>query len=402
MADLMAYLAAAVFLVFAVHRLMVTRGAGADPAQGFLGGSALCMGVAMLLGAPATQAALDRLTPADKPVMLLTQELMTAGLSFLVLAALPLRKPAATRTETRVQAILAIIVQVASPVLFLLSGTTAEGDVVVAADGRGPQLAAYNGLFVCYGCWCLLALGRELVRHLRRTGPGLLRSGLRLMTSAVVVGTVWTLWALDDIAAILVNGRQKAGEDLVSTSLGMVTAALVTSGATITLWGGRLAAALDRPRAHWRYRALEPLWSALHAQLPEIALASAVPSWRPCSLRLAHFVLYRRVIEIRDGLLALRPYIHPDVPAWVAETAGPSPHGAVVEAAMIAAALENRRAGRRYGGAPDANQASYAVPGTVDAEAAWLLQVTDAFTRSAVVADVRSRVRAAHAGCRVD
>lgn len=180
-----------------------------------------------------------------------------------------------------------------------------------------------------------------------------------------------------------------------------------TGGATVTLWGDRLAAPLRWLRAYRTYRALAPLWTELHAAVPEIEPASSAPARGP-GLRHAEFALYRRVIEIRDGHLALRPYLQPRAPAWAAEAAaGPAADAAirpefapeaVVEAAVIAAALENRRAGRLPGLGPESPGYGHgphtAYLETVEDEAAWLVQVTHAFTASATVRDVRNRVRA--------
>ena len=394
MTDVTSYLAGALFLVFAVHRIAVTRGAGADPAQRYISAFALCMAAAMPLNAPATATLLDCPLSAVAPGQLLAHELETGALSFVVLVALALRTPATPRGPVRRQTCLAVAIQLASAALYLAAGSRMRGDHIVTPDGHGWELACYNTLFACYGCWCLLLLGRELSGHATRTAPGLLRTGLRLMTLGAAVGAVWTLWSLDDVVADLTTPRQSVGEDLVSTTLGVITAALATGGATITLWGGPLSAPLRWLRLHRRHLALEPLWSALHTELPEIALSASAPERQRPSLRQAEFALYRRVIEIRDGHLALRPYFHPAVPAWVAEAAGPPSHEAVVEAATIAAALENRRTGRCHDAGAEAVPAPHVVSGTVDAESAWLLQVTEAFLHSPVVAQVRERVRA--------
>ncbi|WP_411113030.1 MAB_1171c family putative transporter [Streptomyces sp. 029-5] len=397
MADLTAYLAAGVFLAYAVHRLVVIRRKGADSAQRHVVGFALCMGLAMLFNAPATLSALGRLLPASEAVMLLTHQLKTGAFSFLVLVALALKTPGPARPAVRRQVSLALAVQAVSIALFLAAGPRVLGDSLVVPDGRGPLLAGYNAVFAGYGSWCLCVLGRELARHARGTVPGLLRTGLRLMTLAAVCGVVWTSWALHDIAVNLADGRQGLGEDLVSSVLGAITAVLATGGASATLWGGRLSAPGRWLRAHRAYRALEPLWAALYVELPEIALPASAAGRRPGPRR-TEFALYRRVIEIRDGHLALRPYLHPYVPVWVAEElrrTDERDHDAVVEAAVIAAALENKRAGQRQDGALPGRAAHTPppMPGTVEAEAAWLLRVTDAFRHSAAVHAIRGRVR---------
>ncbi|MEU5087778.1 MAB_1171c family putative transporter [Streptomyces sp. NPDC021356] len=399
MADLSAYLAAAVLLVFAGHRLMITRGDGADPAQRHVAGFALCLGTALLFNARATLATLDRLLPPRYGDLLVTHELKTAALTFLVLVAHALTPPACdpdrTRRGRRRQLLLAVGVQAVSAGLFLVAGVTADDARETVRADRGWALAAYNAVFACYGCFCLLVLVRALARHARRTTSGQLRAGLRMMMLAAASGALWTLWAFKDVATDLSRGEQGLGEDLVSAVLGAVTALLATGGATTSLWGSTLAAPLRWLRAHRTYRALEPLWAELHAVLPEIALGRSAAAWRR-GPRHAEFALYRRVIEIRDAHLALRPYQEPDVPDRVvralARAGGPdaTDRHAVVEAAVIAVALENKRAGLRQAAARAGGATPVPLPRTVEAEAAWLLKVTGAFTRSPTVAHIRA------------
>jgi hypothetical protein len=68
-------------------------------------------------------------------------------------------------------------------------------------------------------------------------------------------------------------------------------------------------------RVWWQHRRaysrLDPLWTLLHQQFPEDAL-SRVPAnrWRDTlSLRSVHRRYYRRVIECRDGLVRISPYL---------------------------------------------------------------------------------------------
>ncbi|MEW1865751.1 MAB_1171c family putative transporter [Streptomyces sp. NPDC088194] len=400
MADLLSFLGAAFFLVFGAHRLAITRGARADSAQRHVSGFALCMGLALVFNAPSVTDRLARDPTLDTLVGLITHDLKLAAFAFLVLVAYSLRSPTAGRRAVRRQVWTAGATLAASVALFLAACPATTSEQLSVSPGHRWALASYSALFAAYGAWCLLVLARELADHVERTAPGLLRTGLRLMMLAAAFGAAWTAWTLDDVISDLSVGHQDIGEDMVSSALGAITALLATGGATATLWGDALGAPVRWLRAYHRYRALEPLWSALHRELPQIALDPSVTDRRP-GLPRAEFALYRRVIEIHDGHLALRPYFDSDVARWTAEAeAGDRDRDrhAVLEAATIAAALENKRAGRRCDAAGAPRQAPAApapppVPGTVAAETAWLLEVTAAFTGSPAVADVRRRVR---------
>lgn len=90
----------------------------------------------------------------------------------------------------------------------------------------------------------------------------------------------------------------------------------------------------------WRaWRRLHPLWLTLTRVFPETRLPV-----RAGILLGAGYCLHRRVIEIRDAQLALRPYLDPLVAAQAAAAAcaaglGPQARDAVTEAALILAAI---------------------------------------------------------------
>ncbi|MFJ9522346.1 MAB_1171c family putative transporter [Kitasatospora sp. NPDC101801] len=145
-------------------------------------------------------------------------------------------------------------------------------------------------------------------------------------------------------------------------------------------------------RAWTAYRRIGPLWAALHRAVPEIALCTPAARLRPAFPRGAEFALYRRIIEIHDGQLALRPYVHPGVHTWAVATAGrPGAGGnaaARAEAACIAAALAAAEAGLPYRAGPPVPYAAHQVQASIEAETAWLIDVTEAFTRSARAATI--------------
>ena len=96
--------------------------------------------------------------------------------------------------------------------------------------------------------------------------------------------------------------------------------ALILVGIMVFMVGVAYPAAVMRLaalRVWWQHRGvyhrLAPLWTVLHQEFPEDAL-SRVPSsqWRDAlSLRGVHRRYYRRVIECRDGLVRISPYLGP-------------------------------------------------------------------------------------------
>ncbi|NJQ16250.1 MAB_1171c family putative transporter [Streptomyces bohaiensis] len=382
MSGAVAYLAPAVFLAFAGFRLTLSSGARTDPVQRAICGFAACSGLALLVNAPPTLRLLEPAV-ATEPVIWATRALKAYALTFLALLAVSLGggDRLSSRRRARHHHLGALLFQSVAAVLFAAAGVRVVPDAVVV-DGSVTLFVLYTALFVLYGVACLALLCRALLRRAEAVGPGRVRVGLSILTLAVAVGTVWTGWGLSDIASTAATGRQPLGEHPVATLLSAVTALLVLAGTTVTLWGGPLAAPGRHWRARRRHRALGPLWRALHAAAPEIALAPAPERLRP-GWRTAEFALYRRVIEIHDGLLLLRPHFPlDDGPGTAAaERTGPGPDDPAADAARIARALENRRRGLAPGG-----PAGVPVPrpggDTLEDEVTHLLRVTQAFTRA--------------------
>jgi hypothetical protein len=373
--DVTGYAAAAVFIAFAAYRFSA---AGGDATQRYIYTFALCLGSSLVLNAPSSVAALGRLVGARAPIVELEHGLKLAAFTCIALIALTLRSSTDDRAPVHRHVAVGCAVQAASAWMFAESFVTVSPAAVTVGDGRRVLFAGYELLFAVYGIACLALLVNALAGHIRRETNGVLRTGLVLMALSAGMGIVWTGWSAHDITQMLRAGQQGAGEDLPSTSLSVAVAVLAAGGASATRWPVLLGGPTRWWRAHRAYRQLQPLWSALCAELPEIALqggtGKGAARLRP-PVRRATFALYRRVIEIRDAHLALRPYFEPG-PA-PDEDGGGRTGAAAREAAAITAALANRRDGRR----PAAQSVpTWPVAGTLDAEAAWLVQVTRAFT----------------------
>jgi hypothetical protein len=134
-------------------------------------------------------------------------------------------------------------------------------------------------------------------------------------------------------------------------------------------------------RAAWTYGRLYSLWHLMYDAIKEIALEDPPTSRRADALQLhnAEFRLYRRIIEIGDGLLHLSPYMNLPPGDWDSVAARAHlPRPAVVEAARIRAATGALSAARRSGAVmPAAAGITAGQPGP-RGDVDWLLQVTRA------------------------
>ncbi|GLY46665.1 hypothetical protein Lesp01_03210 [Lentzea sp. NBRC 102530] len=163
-----------------------------------------------------------------------------------------------------------------------------------------------------------------------------LRYGLIAIALAAVIAVAYTVVRISAMVTYQLGVVVPAIRGNLIGNLYLTASGLVFLGIALPLVGGRLG--LDH-LAHWfrvnrSYRRLGPLWRALHAEFPGLALD--VPT-RLAGFRHPEHALYRRIIEIWDGRLRLRPHLDP--------TAVPGDGAA--EAALIEDGLRRRTTGRR-------------------------------------------------------
>ncbi|MGW2476985.1 MAB_1171c family putative transporter [Streptomyces sp. NPDC001665] len=147
-------------------------------------------------------------------------------------------------------------------------------------------------------------------------------------------------------------------------------------------------------RRRWEkasFEALTPLWRDLAEAMPHIVLSPARPSAGSAPDPDTSYHLQRRVIEISDGILALRPYRSRSIQdaAGRVFTSGTDRAAAAIEAAVVKAALADLAVGHlAHDVAPPPKKTSARKDLRADTE--WLLQVARAYTRPA---DVREPAR---------
>jgi hypothetical protein len=217
-------------------------------------------------------------------------------------------------------------------------------------------------------------LTRLFWRYAKLVDRRWLRRGLR----CVGWGTATMVASFTGLAVVLIGLRfsaDVAAVELLWPALASLGVFLAVVGGAIPLWGPWY----DSLTAH---RQLYPLWTALSCAHPEILLdqsrAVRAQRWLPWRI---HYVLYRRVIEIRDGWLALRPYL----PATAMEgdqVPEPAPATDLARATRAARDLDAALRAEQSGRAPQRQPVPSLVAGGQDLteELAWLTKVAAAFT----------------------
>jgi hypothetical protein len=223
---------------------------------------------------------------------------------------------------------------------------------------------------------------RLSLRYAKMVGRSWLRIGMLIVTAGAILILVYC--GMRDAEVIGVHaGFDMAPWDPVQWTAGDVGSLFEIIGWTLPGWGPRLSAGERWVRDYRTYRRLRPLWAALYEAVPAIALdppRTRLGDLLP--LRDLDHRLYRRVIEIRDAQLALRPYTDPAAAEAARERAraagfvGDWQH-AMVEASVIGSALYAKAHGLpAHGGSPITTAPE---DGDIHAEISWLSQVADAF-----------------------
>jgi hypothetical protein len=293
-----------------------------------------------------------------------------------------------SRWSSRLQTALPTATVAALLVLFALSPARTHPTDTARFTDFPMQYAAHPEVFAY---WLILAvyLGTAFVliaqlawQYGRRAGRTPLGCGLVLIAAGMVAGLGYLVYGTAVVAAraVGVDGPFIDTSAVIIQGLFGALIVLVAVGSFLPASG--YCPFIRRVAAYWSLRQLYPLWAGLCLAVPGIAL-DPVPAWAdridPRDLQVR---LYRRVIEIRDGYMALTPVDVPGIEDLVA-AAGPHELSAADRATLAAATqLELARRAELRGdarlsgeaGLPPANR-EFLAGGDLDSEVRLLRTV---------------------------
>lgn len=298
---------------------------------------------------------------------------------------------------------LAMTVVIILALCFVLSKPTAEESIAFTERyADSVFIDVYRFAFIAYVGIMLLAVVRLSFRYrtVSRSRPSM-HLGITVVIVGAILGLGYVAHGLLYLFARRSNIPYPIPDDVASTVLGALSVSTVVVGATMPEWGDFIRI----PRAYLWFekrhacRRLYPLWRDLSDCAPDLVLGSVPsPLADALSVRDMGIRLYRRVVEIRDGRLAVAGR----VPVGTAEraevlgrAAGLTGHEllAVVEASCLRAATQPNRRQQHI-------TSRGSVPRTITAieladEVVFLELVADAYQRSPIVKAVAAD-RAAH------
>lgn len=264
--------------------------------------------------------------------------------------------PAAAAHDGRRRAAALVAALLGLAVLFALAPVHETRTIwFTARYATEPVMLAYWTVFVAFLSSALLSILLVTRWYLVHAPAGPLRSAMRGIQLGAAAGLGYAahkvLYLLARLSG-LPDGLLISSMETVSAALLAVSTALLVIGVSwpsiLHLPGVRH---LANRRAHHR---LYPLWQALYEATPTIALTppNRLDQDDSAPLRDIEVLLYRRVIEIRDGLLALRPYLSPGLRPSVRAEVAKSQAGPRGEVLAEAVCLELARRAKLRGDLP--------------------------------------------------
>lgn len=175
---------------------------------------------------------------------------------------------------------------------------------------------AYWSITLAFGMWAFWAGSRFYWRYQHRAGRGPEALGFMLIGLGATIALLITVLKAAVVLTALVgqmsvwNGWAiKVAPVLIMALILAVVAGLISKSAAS--WWARWGERRDHRRS---LAALEPLWRGLTSAVPNIALDQRAMASLTGNHLSPHDKLYRWVIEINDGLLALASYT--SAPLW--------------------------------------------------------------------------------------
>jgi hypothetical protein len=170
-------------------------------------------------------------------------------------------------------------------------------------------------------------------------------------------------------------------ESVAGRLLAVTGAGLIIAGSLLPPMASQIRKARRWAVAYPQRRQLFPLWQLLYRAEPGIALDPPMSFLHDAfRVRDAELLLYRRVIEIRDGRLAIATRLDPAVIATTRETALRTGHSPADAAAAAEAAALHHAVHHPHTSSPDDHDTATPPPPqdnptTLDEEVDWLLRV---------------------------
>ncbi|TVT61968.1 hypothetical protein FNH05_01675 [Amycolatopsis rhizosphaerae] len=379
-------------MLAAAAKVFSTRGTRMTASRRFLVVAMVAFGLALAVSAPASVELASALDPFPNATQLLANALAMFG-AFCVLGVLDHSISGRGPCRSLRHAV-ALVISVGTMAVLLTAADTEYRHECTGIYGDRPLITTYMGIYLGYMSWSLSRFIWLIARYSTRTADRLMRRGFQITLLSAVTGLGWAVWKVAGLVAVATSHTGPAVQASTSEILAGIAVDIGAAGATYTSWAPAVHSLMRQLRVRVAHRRLSWLWHLLITAVPQVEFTT--PRTNLSGAERAEYRLYRRVLEIRDAQLALRPYIPPGVPEltlMIGRHHGLDPVSAdvLLEAGELVAALDARHTGCRYTSESERAipQHGPASPDLLD-EAAWLIRVSNAMRNSTLVAGLRS------------
>lgn len=388
--------AALSWIAFCFRLPALRRSPAASPTRAY-GGVLFSVAVALTLLLPEIYSAVGRATQVPNLALLLANA-STIATCWAVQLYLLRVSYVGDVLRVRWASALFVAVLVALVALFALAPLDREARDFTGTYGDAPFVLEYRAVFLAYLGLSAGALARSAWRWGGRAAT-ILRgttSSLPLGLRLVAIGGCAGLGYVANELARMVLPRIARNYPLpapntISQVLVIAAVTLMVLGSLLPAWRARfrLGALRAWVTRYSEYRQLFPLWLALYRAVPRIALAptASVRAELQALIDLP-FRRRRRAVEIRDGIVALSPYLDADVAALAerhtrAAALPPDEALVAINAAVVAVAIHSYPTGLRA--ERRTNLPLTTGGGDIAGEIAYLARLARAFRYSPVV-----------------
>ncbi|MFI9648069.1 MAB_1171c family putative transporter [Streptomyces sp. NPDC052040] len=383
-------LCTAICLLVLLYKVRAIRTHSGDPALSALLIAFSCKGASFALSTPAVSAAVDARTGIPNLGALGIHLFGGVASSAAILIAIAhwVHPPAEARRKAVGRLVISGLCAAVMVTMWCVAGSKGGGRDThyLLEEARRPPVAVYLLVYVSAFGSGMVEIIRLCQRFRRVAGRQWLSRGLYCTG---IGAAAYLVYCIHRLSAVLAEqfGLDPLNWELITPLANGIGISFLAVGLTMPSWGPAASEWHRRMRNFVNYQRLYGLWRAVTEAYPHVVLEPrrSAPLARLLPGNIS-YRLYREVVEIQDGLLALRPYMDPEISARAgrrARQAGLS--GEALQAEAQAAVVRQALRAKREGCAPKAGERPSAVEpyvsrsGDYGAEVARLLSVARAY-----------------------
>jgi hypothetical protein len=333
---------AAMLALAAAGALMVRGRRPRRPPQRFFIAALVALAIETALGAPLSSRIAFSHEPIPHVVRVTVAELAMVG-SFCLLGVALFASIPASKAKRNViaHAVILAVCAVAAPLSLYGSGAPPSPVRALATPSIGVTTFVLIRIIYTGATTVVFAVRAFRAIRLPETNSEI-RTGFRMALAASLIACFHGMWTLAIAFRFVAS---PISQDVAALYLA-VALALLSAGATVTIWGS----AVRTIRIRLMIRSLVRLWNDL-ADLRRIFDITVRPTVSLRSADRAEELLTHYIVGLGDLQRAARPYVHPEVRTWSAEIAAEwgltqAAEATVTTATELATALDAVRAGR--------------------------------------------------------